>query len=545
MPVDKKPGDRVSAATINRSGYLLCRALRVGEDTTLGQIIRMVSDAAETKAPIARIADKISGIFVPAVIALAVLVTAIWLLTGQGLSFALARGISVLVISCPCALGLATPVAVMVGNGLGARHGILIKTGEAIETIGRIDTIVLDKTGTITQGSPQVTDIVPGDGMSETQLLQVAYALETRSEHPLAQAIVQAAKAHGIPAEETDAFRTLPGSGLEATLDGKSVRAGNRAFIEQTVTKNEALFACGEQLAEQGKTPLYFAKANVLLGMIAVADTIKPTSPDAIRAMRRLGLRVVMLTGDHEKTAAHIGSTVGVSEVIADVLPDEKDAVIRSLQQTGKVAMVGDGINDAPALTRADVGIAIGAGTDVAIDSAQIVLMQSDLADVVAAVRLGRGTLRNIRQNLFWAFFYNLICIPLAAGLFGWNMNPMIAAAAMSLSSVTVCLNALRLNLLPIRSGKHDRPRHTKRAAKAQPSPEPESGTVRIHVGGMMCAHCEITVRQALESLAFIREASADHTAGIVRIQLSAPPDEAAVRKAIEDKGYTYGGIES
>ena len=450
VPVDKAAGDPVSAATINRFGYLTCRATQVGEDTTISRIIRMVADAAATKAPIARIADRVSAVFVPSVIALAALVIAGWLLGGADVAFALARGICVLVISCPCALGLATPVAIMVGSGLGARHGILIKSGEALETVGRVTTVVLDKTGTVTEGVPAVTDIRPADGVTEQELLLTAAAPEVKSEHPLARAIVAESERRGLRPPDAADFAAAPGNGVQATVNGAAVCVGNRDFIKP-LTGASPLFADGDELAGQGKTPLYVAQGGRLLGLIAVSDGLKPTSKDAIAAMKALGLRVVMLTGDHEKTAQYIGRQVGADEVIAHVLPDEKEAVIRSLQKDGKVAMVGDGVNDAPALARADVGLAIGAGTDVAIDSASIVLVRSDLADVAACVRLGRGTLRNIRENLFWAFFYNLLCIPLAAGLFGLAMSPMIAAAAMSLSSVTVCLNALRLNRLHLR----------------------------------------------------------------------------------------------
>ena len=450
VPVDKTAGDPVSAATINRFGYLTCRATQVGEDTTISRIIRMVADAASTKAPIARIADRVSAVFVPAVIVLAALVIGGWLLGGADVSFALARGICVLVISCPCALGLATPVAIMVGSGLGAKNGILIKSGEALETVGRVGTVVLDKTGTVTEGIPAVTDIEPASGVTEHELLAAAVAPEVKSEHPLARAIVAESERRGLTPPDATDFRAAAGNGVQATVDGAKICVGNRDYIEP-LTDSSPLFEKGDELAAQGKTPLYVARDGRLLGLIAVADGLKPTSKDAIAAMKALGLRVIMLTGDHEKTAQYIGQQAGVDEVIAHVLPDEKEAVIRSLQERGKVAMVGDGVNDAPALTRADVGLAIGAGTDVAIDSASIVLVRSDLNDVPACVRLGRGTLRNIRENLFWAFFYNLLCIPLAAGLFGLAMSPMIAAAAMSLSSVTVCLNALRLNRLKIK----------------------------------------------------------------------------------------------
>ena len=544
IPVDKTVGSVVSAATINQSGFLTCRAKRTGKDTTLSHIIQMVSDAAATKAPIARIADKVSGVFVPAVIGIALVVIAGWLIAGESVSFALARGISVLVISCPCALGLATPVAVMVGNGLGARNGILIKTGEALETVGKVDTVVLDKTGTITKGVPAVTDLIPAQGVSETQLLTQAFSLESKSEHPLARAIVDAAQARNLTAAATEGFRILPGNGLEAMLDGKPLCGGSRAYMETVVCGDTSLFDAGDALAEQGKTPLYFAADGRLLGLIAVADVIKESSPGAVAALRRLGLRVLMLTGDNEKTAKAIGNLAGVNDVVAGVLPDRKEAVVRALQQTGRVAMVGDGINDAPALTRADVGIAIGAGTDVAIDSADIVLMNSDLQDVAACVRLGRGTLRNIHENLFWAFFYNVICIPLAAGLFAWKLNPMIAAAAMSLSSVTVCLNALRLNLLKIKDDRRDRPRRTRKKAAPVIQPQAAAGErVTLSVKGMMCEHCEATVKKALEELPFVAAATADHTAGKVTVELQGAFDLAAVKQAIKAKGYTCTGM--
>ena len=591
IPVDKAAGDRVSAATINRSGYIRCQATRVGEDTTLSQIIRMVSDAAATKAPIARIADKVSGIFVPAVIGIALLVFIGWLLSGAAASDALARAICVLVISCPCALGLATPVAIMVGNGLGARNGILIKNGEALETIGKIDTVVLDKTGTVTEGTPVVTDVVTVPGISEEQLFVKALAMEQRSEHPLAKAIVTEGEKRGIQPEEVTEFQALPGSGIEAVLRGKKLCAGNRAYMmavlggspavlkssvqsgSEVLTEaipggqEEALFAVGGRLASEGKTPLYFAEDGQLLGMIAVADVIKKTSPQAIHDLKNLGIRVVMLTGDNEKTAAYIGAQAGVDEVIANVLPDQKEAVIRRLQESGRVAMVGDGINDAPALTRADVGIAIGAGTDVAIDSAGIVLVNSGLEDVAASVRLGRGTLRNIHENLFWAFFYNLICIPLAAGLYGLKMNPMFGAAAMSLSSVTVCLNALRLNLLKIRDNSHDKPRKKwfegktdqgrsiatdTACADACVLPVDQAGeaaaddavsaanTVTLLVEGMMCTHCEAAVKKALEGLSCIRSAKADFTTGKVLVEPAGELKIPAIKKAVKEAGYKY-----
>ena len=543
IPVDKKPGSRVSAATINTSGYLKCRAARVGEDTTLSKIIKMVEGAAATKAPIARIADRVSAVFVPAVIGIAVIVAAGWLIAGRGASFALARAISVLVISCPCALGLATPVAVMVGNGLGARNGILIKTGEALENVGRIDSVVLDKTGTVTEGAPSVTDILPAEGVTEGELIQLALSLEAKSEHPLARAVVERARELGVEPLETGSFRILPGNGLEAVISGSLVRGGNARFISES-SEASPVFGRAEALAEEGKTPLFFSKDGRVLGLIAVADVIKPTSPEAVEHLKNLGLDVVMLTGDNEKTARAIGNKAGVTDVIAGVLPDGKEAVIRSLKERGRTAMVGDGINDAPALTSADIGVAIGAGTDVAIDSADIVLMNSDLNDVAAAVRLGRGTLRNIKENLFWAFFYNLICIPLAAGLFGLKMNPMIGAAAMSLSSVTVCLNALRLNFLKIKSPKHDRPVRKRRVKADIPLPAaPKANSVTVSVEGMMCHHCEASVKKALEALDFVDSAEASFETGRVDIALSGAFDEARVKQAIENEDYEYLGV--
>lgn len=543
IPVDKKPGSRVSAATINTSGYLKCRAARVGEDTTLSKIIKMVEGAAATKAPIARIADRVSAVFVPAVIGIAVIVAAGWLIAGRGASFALARAISVLVISCPCALGLATPVAVMVGNGLGARNGILIKTGEALENVGRIDSVVLDKTGTVTEGAPSVTDILPAEGVTESELIQLALSLEAKSEHPLARAVVERARELGVEPLETGSFRILPGNGLEAVISGSLVRGGNARFISES-SEASPVFGRAEALAEEGKTPLFFSKDGRVLGLIAVADVIKPTSPEAVEHLKNLGLDVVMLTGDNEKTARAIGNKAGVTDVIAGVLPDGKEAVIRSLKERGRTAMVGDGINDAPALTSADIGVAIGAGTDVAIDSADIVLMNSDLNDVAAAVRLGRGTLRNIKENIFWAFFYNLICIPLAAGLFGLKMNPMIGAAAMSLSSVTVCLNALRLNFLKIKSPKHDRPVRKRRVKADIPLPAaPKANSVTVSVEGMMCHHCEASVKKALEALDFVDSAEASFETGRVDIALSGAFDEARVKQAIENEDYEYLGV--
>ena len=543
IPVDKAEGDTVSAATLNRSGFLTCRASRVGEDTTLSQIIRMVSDAAATKAPIARIADRVSGVFVPAVILISLIVTAGWLIAGESLSFALARGISVLVISCPCALGLATPVAIMAGSGVGAKNGILFKTGEALESAGRAEIAALDKTGTVTRGQPAVTDLLPAPGVSREELLSAACTLEHRSEHPLAGAVVRAAEAEGIGPGDLADFTVLPGNGLTGKAGGKTLAGGSGAWFRSLGIPTDG--AGAEALAEQGKTPLFFAEDGQLLGVIAVADVIREDSAGAIESFRRLGLKTVLLTGDNERTARPVARLAGVDDVAAGVLPDGKERVIRSLQKEGRVLMIGDGINDAPALTRADTGMAIGAGTDVAVDSADIVLMNSRLSDAAAAVRLSRATLRNIHENLFWAFFYNLVCIPLAAGLFPWKMNPMIGAAAMSLSSFTVCMNALRLNLVNIRDGSKDRPPRRLFRKKAAGSPAPEAPVgqeLSLRIGGMMCEHCENTVKQALEALPFIREASADHTSGRAEITLSAPFDEAAVKAAIEAEDYEYLG---
>ena len=553
IPVDKGPGDQVSAATINQSGYIRCRATRVGEDTTLSQIVRMVSDAAATKAPIARIADKVSGVFVPAVIGISAVVVLGWLLAGQSLSFALARGISVLVISCPCALGLATPVAIMVGNGMGAKNGILFKTSEALESAGKVQIVALDKTGTITSGQPKVTDILPEEGVTEEELLYIAYALESRSEHPLAKAIVDEAKSRGLTTESVTDFHALPGNGLTAHLAGAVLNAGNEKYIRSVAKVRPPEELQADQLAGQGKTPLFFAKNGKLIGMIAVADVIKPESPEAIRQLQNMGIEVVMLTGDNERTARAIGTEAGVSTVIAGVLPDGKESVIRRLQTRGRVAMVGDGINDAPALTRAEIGIAIGAGTDVAIDSADIVLMNSRLTDVAAAIRLSRATLRNIHENLFWAFFYNMICIPLAAGLFAWKMNPMIGAAAMSLSSFTVCMNALRLNLFRIQDASRDRPLR-KLALPETAEPEGDSDNAVptekapeekriLRIEGMMCEHCERAVKNALEKLDFIAEATADHEQGTAVVTFCGVPDEEAIRKSLAEEEYDYIGM--
>ena len=539
IPVDKAPDDRVSAATINQSGFLRCKATRVGEDTTLAQIIRMVSDAAATKAPIARIADKVSGIFVPAVIGIAAIVIAGWLLHGESVSFALARGISVLVISCPCALGLATPVAIMVGNGLGAKNGILFKTSEALESAGKTQIIALDKTGTITCGDPKVTDLCPAGEHTAKELLEKACALEARSEHPLSKAIMEKAASLGMAAPKAEDFIALPGNGLQAKVDGKQLYGGSKAYIQTLVPVSETIDSKANALASQGKTPLFFAQDGELLGIIAVADVIKEDSARAIQELHGLGLKVVMLTGDNALTARAIGLQAGVDDVAAGVLPDGKEAVIRSLQAEGRTAMVGDGINDAPALTRADTGIAIGAGTDVAIDSADVVLMNSTLMDVAAAIRLSRATVRNIHENLFWAFFYNLICIPLAAGLFPWKMNPMIGAAAMSLSSFTVCMNALRLNLFRIHDASQDKPgKHTNTRTERKIEMEKT-----IKVEGMMCGHCEARVKKAMEALPFVESAAPSHESSTVVLTLCGEFEEAAVKKAVEEQDYTYGGI--
>ncbi len=527
VPVEKAVGDTVSAATVNRSGHLTCRASRVGEDTTLSRIIHLVEDAAATKAPIAKVADKVSGVFVPVVIALAVITVAVWLLLGESAGFALARGISVLVISCPCALGLATPVAIMVGNGVGARHGVLFKTAASLEHTGRTRIVALDKTGTITKGEPHVTDIRP-HAVEETALLTVAYALESKSEHPLAQAVCAYARERGITAAPVTDFRVLPGSGLEATLDGRPLCAGNRAFMETRLSLPAQIVTQAEELAEAGKTPLFFAQDGELLGVIAVADVLKEDSPAAIRELRDMGIRVVMLTGDNVRTAAAIGRQVGVDEVIAEVLPAGKEDAIRRLMAQGETAMVGDGINDAPALTRADTGIAIGAGTDIAIDAADVVLMHSRLSDVPAAIRLSRATLRNIHQNLFWAFIYNMIGIPLAAGVFipllGWQLSPMFGAAAMSLSSFCVVTNALRLNLF--------------RFNKTIQAKEDKPVEKTLKIEGMMCPHCEAHVKKALEALDGVASATASHQAGTAVVTLTAAVPDAVLKTAIEAAGY-------
>ena len=547
IPVDKAEGDNVSAATINQSGFLKCEATRVGEDTTLSQIIKMVSDAAATKAPIAKIADKVSGIFVPAVITIAVITIIGWLLAGQTVGFALARGISVLVISCPCALGLATPVAIMVGNGVGAKNGILFKTAVSLEEAGKVDIVALDKTGTITTGQPKVTDIFPADGISEKELLEVAFALEKKSEHPLAKAIVEYGNEKKFTVPVVEDFQAVPGNGLTGTLNNKTLIGGNLLFIEKSLSISEKIKHSAEQLASAGKTPLFFAKENRLLGMIAVADVIKEDSPQAIKELKAMGIHVVMLTGDNERTAKAIGEQAGVDNVIAGVLPDGKESVIRALGEKGKVAMVGDGINDAPALTRADIGIAIGAGTDVAMDAADVVLMKSKLADVPAAIRLSRGVLRNIHENLFWAFFYNTIGIPLAAGLLipvlGWKLNPMFGAAAMSLSSFCVVTNALRLNLLNIRSTKKD-----KKKQKAidvsiininnNEKKEVNEMTKAMNIKGMMCGHCEAAVKKALEALPEVASAEVSHEKGTAVVTLEKEIADDVLKKTIEDKDY-------
>ncbi len=542
IPVDKTVGDSVSAATSNQSGFLRCEATRVGEDTTLSQIIKMVSDAAATKAPIAKVADKVSGVFVPTVITLAVLTTAVWLLCGKPIGFALARGISVLVISCPCALGLATPVAIMVGNGLGAKNGILFKTAVSLEETGKTEIVALDKTGTITRGEPRVTDIVPADGLSEHDLLTLAAALEKRSEHPLARAVMHRADEEKLSIAEVSDFRALPGNGLTATLGGEELLGGSLSFISTKAQIPSDLRMKAESLAEEGKTPLFFAKGGRLAGIIAVADVMKEDSPAAIAALRNMGIRVVMLTGDNERTARAIGRQAGVDEVIAGVLPEGKENVIRTLQKKGKVAMVGDGINDAPALTRADIGIAIGAGTDVAIDAADVVLMKSQLSDVPAAIRLSRATLRNIHENLFWAFFYNVIGIPLAAGvwipLFGWTLNPMFGAAAMSLSSFCVVSNALRLNLFKLHDAGKDKKIKSKKHHQEENKMEK---TMKIE--GMMCGHCEAAVKKALEAVDGVASAEVSHTSGTAVVTLSKPVDNAVLKKAVEDKDYTVTDI--
>ena len=540
IPVDKAAGDKVSAATTNQSGFLKCEATRVGEDTTLAQIIRMVSDAAATKAPIAKIADKVSGVFVPAVISIAAVTTAVWLLLGHPVGYALARGISVLVISCPCALGLATPVAIMVGSGLGAKNGILFKTAASLEETGRVQIVALDKTGTITSGQPRVTDILPAEGVTEQELLTHALALEQKSEHPLARAVLD--RAAGLTAPEVSDFQALPGNGLTAVLEGRTLWGGSAAFTEKRAAVSPDLQARTEELSRQGKTPLFFGAEDRLLGVIAVADVIKEDSPQAVRELRNMGIHVVMLTGDNQRTAQAIGAQAGVDQVIAGVLPEGKEAAIRRLMQRGKVAMVGDGINDAPALTRADTGIAIGAGADVAIDAADVVLMNSSLLDVPAAIRLSRATLRNIHENLFWAFFYNAIGIPLAAGVFiplGLTLNPMFGAAAMSLSSFCVVSNALRLNLFKLRDNRHDH----KRTNHLNDIKEEQAMEKTLEIKGMMCPHCEATVRTALEAMPQVQAAQVSHESGTAVVTLTAPVEDDTLRRTVEDKGYTVTAI--
>ena len=547
IPVDKAVGDKVSAATVNQSGYLKCRATRVGEDTTLSQIIQMVSDAAATKAPIAKIADRVSGVFVPMVITIAVLTIIVWLIAGQSIGFALSRGIAVLVISCPCALGLATPVAIMVGNGMGARNGIMFKTAVSLEETGKMQIVALDKTGTITSGEPKVTDIIPAAGVTEDTLLKCAYALENKSEHPLARAILENAKEENAGIEEVTGFQALPGNGLTAILDDLTLYGGNYTFISSKVSVDGDIQKKAEKLAEAGKTPLFFGNEDRLLGVIAVADVIKEDSPQAIKELQNMGIHVVMLTGDNERTAKAIGQQAGVDEVIAGVLPEGKEQVIRKLKEKGKVAMVGDGINDAPALTRADMGIAIGAGTDVAIDAADVVLMKSRLSDVPAAIRMSRATLRNIHENLFWAFFYNIIGIPLAAGvwypLFGWKLNPMFGAAAMSLSSFCVVSNALRLNLFKMYDASKDKKLKAKKEKKRS---KKEDKTMKkiMHIEGMMCGHCEAAVKKALEALPQVDEAVVSHEAGTAELTLNAEIADDVLKKTVEDKDYTVTSVE-
>lgn len=547
IPVDKAVGDKVSAATVNQSGYLKCRATRVGEDTTLSQIIQMVSDAVATKAPIAKIADRVSGVFVPTVITIAVITIIVWLIAGQSIGFALSRGIAVLVISCPCALGLATPVAIMVGNGMGARNGIMFKTAVSLEETGKMQIVALDKTGTITSGEPKVTDIIPAAGVTEEVLLKYAYALENKSEHPLARAILEKAKEENAGIEEVTGFQALPGNGLTAILDGHTLYGGNHTFISSKVSVDGDIQKKAEKLAEEGKTPLFFGNGERLLGVIAVADVIKEDSPQAIKELQNMGIHVVMLTGDNERTAKAIGQQAGVDEVIAGVLPEGKEQVIRKLKEKGKVAMVGDGINDAPALTRADMGIAIGAGTDVAIDAADVVLMKSRLSDVPAAIRMSRATLRNIHENLFWAFFYNIIGIPLAAGvwypLFGWKLNPMFGAAAMSLSSFCVVSNALRLNLFKMYDASKDKKLKAKKEKKRS---KKEDKTMKkiMHIEGMMCGHCEAAVKKALEALPQVDEAVVSHEAGTAELTLNAEITDDVLKKTVEDKDYTVTSVE-
>ncbi|MCI5648364.1 MAG: heavy metal translocating P-type ATPase [Fusicatenibacter sp.] len=549
IPVDKEPGDPVSAATLNQSGFVTCEALRVGEDTALAKVIQMVSDAAATKAPIAKVADRVSGIFVPAVIGIALVTIAVWLLCGQTVGFALARGISVLVISCPCALGLATPVAIMVGNGMGAKSGILFKTAVSLEETGKAQIVVLDKTGTITSGEPKVTDICPGRDCTEEKLLEAAFALEQKSEHPLARAILALAAESKINPREITEFQAVPGNGLTGVLDGKVLYGGSRTFISRKIRIPDSMSELAERCALEGKTPLFFSEDGLLLGMIAVADVIKEDSPKAVKELQQMGIRVVMLTGDNERTARAIGAQAGVDEVIAEVLPDGKEAVIRQLKEKGKVIMVGDGINDAPALTRADIGIAIGAGTDIAIDAADVVLMKSRLSDVPAAIRLSRATLKNIHENLFWAFIYNVIGIPLAAGVwipvFGWKLNPMFGAAAMSLSSFCVVSNALRLNLFRMHDASKDKKRKTiisKEDLKMQTENKKEL-VKTLTVEGMMCVHCEARVKKALEAVEGVEAAEVSHVKGTAVVTMSVPVTDEVLREAVEKQDYPVTAI--
>ena len=553
IPVDKTVGDSVSAATVNQSGFIRCEATRVGEDTTLSQIIQMVSDAAATKAPIAKVADKVSGVFVPTVITIAVITTFVWLLAGQSIGFALARGISVLVISCPCALGLATPVAIMVGNGMGAKHGIMFKTAVSLEEAGKMDIVALDKTGTITSGEPKVTDIILAEAKSEQELLEIAYTLEKKSEHPLARAINERAQEDGITAGEVDDFAALPGNGLSGIYEGSELCGGNLNFIGSVAAVSDEIRAKAETLAEAGKTPLYFSRDGKLLGIVAVADVIKEDSPRAVKELQNMGIRVVMLTGDNERTAKAIGAQAGVDEVIAGVLPEGKESVIRSLKEQGKVAMVGDGINDAPALTRADIGIAIGAGTDIAIDAADVVLMKSRLSDVPAAIRLSRATLKNIHENLFWAFFYNVIGIPLAAGiwypLFGLKLNPMFGAAAMSLSSFCVVTNALRLNLFKMYDASKDKRKkqsrqHDENYVDHKEKKEKSAMTKTMKIEGMMCGHCEARVKKTLEGLEGVTEAVVSHEKGTAVVTLEKEVSDSVLKEAVEAQDYKVVSVE-
>ena len=553
IPVDKTVGDSVSAATVNQSGFIRCEAVRVGEDTTLSQIIQMVSDAAATKAPIAKVADRVSGVFVPTVITIAVITTIVWLLAGQSVGFALARGISVLVISCPCALGLATPVAIMVGNGMGAKHGIMFKTAVSLEEAGKMDIVALDKTGTITSGEPKVTDIILAEAKSEQELLALACSLEKKSEHPLARAINERARADGITAGEVDDFAALPGNGLSGIYEGSELCGGNANFISSVASVSDEIRAKAEKLAEQGKTPLYFSRDGQLLGIVAVADVIKEDSPQAVKELQNMGIRVVMLTGDNERTAKAIGAQAGVDEVIAGVLPEGKESVIRSLKEQGKVAMVGDGINDAPALTRADIGIAIGAGTDIAIDAADVVLMKSRLSDVPAAIRLSRATLRNIHENLFWAFFYNVIGIPLAAGiwypLFGLKLNPMFGAAAMSLSSFCVVTNALRLNLFQMYDASKDKKKkqsrpHDESHADHKEKKEKSAMTKTMKIEGMMCGHCEARVKKTLEGIEGVTEAVVSHEKGTAVVTLEKEVADSVLKEAVEAQDYKVVSVQ-